>query len=265
MSAGSGRTPAGKGTRSLEETYCIERKKWDEMAQRAFSEANLLPPHVDFEDLARKSGMLIGVADFFGDLKGKRVLEYGCGLGKTSVLLAKSSAEVSAFDLSPISVEVARTRAKLNGLELDLAVAAGEKLPYPDESFDVVFGRAILHHLDVGRGWGELYRVLKPGGKAAFVEPMGMNPILNFVRDHVPYPHKTPRGADRPLTYKEIRAWGKGFSDFRFREIQFLSMLERMMGFNQRFPLLRRIDNVLLERLPFLRRYCRYVIMYMVK
>jgi 2-polyprenyl-3-methyl-5-hydroxy-6-metoxy-1,4-benzoquinol methylase len=144
----------------------------------------------DFGEYARDSGRLVGVADFVGDLRGKRVLEYGCGLGEATVLLARSGARVSAFDLSPSSVEVTRRRAETNGLEVDLAVAAGEDLPYADETFDVVVGVAILHHLDVERAGRELHRVLKPDGKAAFVEPMAMNPVLNFVRDHVPYAHK---------------------------------------------------------------------------
>ena len=149
--------------------------------------------------------------------------------------------------------------------EAELAVAAGENLPFADESFDVIFGKAILHHLDAEVGAGDLYRVLKPGGKALFTEPMGMNPLLNFVRDHVWYPKKTPRGADHPLLYADIHAWGARFREFHYREIELLSMLERGFGFKKRFPALRRADDYLLAHVPVLRRYCRYVIMFMEK
>jgi ubiquinone/menaquinone biosynthesis C-methylase UbiE len=174
---------------------------------------------------------------------------------------------VTAFDLSQVSVAVTQNRAALNhvGERVALAVAAGEALPYADESFDVLFGKAILHHLDVNFGWHELYRVLKPGGKAVFVEPMGMNPLLKFARSWIPYPSKNPRGADRPLNYREIDEWGKQFREFRYQEIQLLSMLERGLGFKRRLPKLRRLDAYLLHHLPFLRRYCRYVVMFMVK
>ena len=122
------------------------------------------------------------VSPFLGDLTGKRVLEIGCGLGRHSVLLAKSGASVTSFDLSLNSVAAARDRAAMNavGEKVALVVAAAEALPFADASFDVIFGRSILHHLEVYPTLSELHRVLRPGGKATFVEPMGMNPVLNF-------------------------------------------------------------------------------------
>lgn len=250
---------------NIEEIQESERAKWDQIARNEASEASTIPPYPDFVSYARDDPRLAGVSDFLGDLSGLRVLEYGCGLGKESALLAKGGADVSAFDISAGSVEVTRKRAEANGLKVDAAVAAGEDLPYADESFDVVVGVAVLHHLAVDQAWPELMRVLKPGGRAAFVEPMGMNPVLNFARDHLPYRHKTPRGADEPLTYDEVHAWGKGFTEFRYKEVQLLGMIERFFGYDTRFRGLHRADVVLLERLPFLRRYCRYVVMLMVK
>jgi 2-polyprenyl-3-methyl-5-hydroxy-6-metoxy-1,4-benzoquinol methylase len=250
---------------ALEDTYRAEREKWDAVAQREYDEAGSLPPYADFEDYSRNSTTQVGVTEFLGDLRGKRVLEFGCGLGKMSALLAKSGADVSTFDISESSVAVARRRAELNGLKVDAIVAVGEDLPYPDESFDIVVGKAILHHLDVTRARGELHRVLRPGGKAAFVEPMGMNPLLNFARDHLPYRQKTERGADVPLDYDAIHAWGQGFSEFRYHEVQLLGMVERFFGFGAHFRWLARVDERLLRRLPFLRRYARYVVIYLVK
>lgn len=251
---------------NLKGVYEIEREKWDRLAGQ--QRANLLiAPEADFAQMLRKSPLMRGVAEFLGDVSGLRVLDYGCGLGLTTTLLARSGAKVSAFDLSPVSVSVARQRAEVNGVadSVDLVVAAGERLPYASESFDIVFGKAILHHLDVTLGSAELYRVLKPGGKAVFSEPMGMNPVLSFARDHIPYPSKKPRGADVPLTYKAIRGWGQPFGQFWYREVQLLSMLERGLGFSKKLTALRRADDWLLKRVPPLRRYCRYVVLYMVK
>lgn len=252
---------------TLKDTYQVERTKWDMLAEHSFGSLRILPPEENFYTYAQRASTMLGVYDFLGDLSGKHVLEYGCGLGESATLLAKTGAHVTSFDLSPTSTLVSRQRAKLNQVDsnLRLAVAAGEYLPYANECFDVVFGRAILHHLDVDLGWFDISRVLKPGGKAVFIEPMGMNPLLNFVRDYVPYPHKNPRGADHPLTYDDIHKWGKGVREFCYREIQLLSMLERGIGFGKRITILRKLDDVLLMKLPFLRRFCRYVVMYFIK
>lgn len=251
----------------LEETYQVERVKWDALAEQKLGSLRTLRPEENFYAYLQRTSTMVGVADFLGDISGKQVLEYGCGLGEISTLMAKSGTHVTTFDLSHKSVVTCRQRARLNQVDdsIRLSVAAGENLPYADESFDVIFGKAILHHLDADLGWVDISRVLKPGGRAVFVEPMGMNPILNFVRDHVPYPHKNPRGADRPVNYVDIHKWGRGFSSFGYREIQLFSMLERGFGFGRQFFFFRRLDDVLLARLPFLRRFCRYVVMYCVK
>ena len=253
----------------LKETYDVEKEKWNALAEK--KEANLekflLKPGEDFYSFCRKSATHIGVEEFLGDLSDKHVLEYGCGLGQMTSLLAKNSAKVTSFDLSINSIRVTKKRAQLNEVEenIELAVSAGESLPFASESFDIIFGKAILHHLNVDLGWHDLYRMLKPGGKAVFIEPMGMNPLLNFSRDHLPYAHKNPRGADIPLTYDDINAWGKGFKQFQYREVQLLSMLERGLGRRIRMLPLRKIDAFLLRRFPFLRKYCRYVVIYLVK
>ena len=61
-----------------------------------------------------------------------------------------------------------------------------ERLDYPDDRFDLSIGFAILHHLDLELSLAELYRVLKPGGVAYFVEPLGSNPLINLYRRLTP-------------------------------------------------------------------------------
>ena len=250
---------------SLAEIHDRERLKWDALAHSASESDLLLPPDASFASYAAESTTLPGVAEFLGDLAGKRVIEYGCGLGRITVLLARSGAQVDAFDISPESVEVARRRAEVNGLgdRIRLSVAVAEELPYDDSEFDLAFGKAVLHHLDVASAGPELLRVLRPGGRAAFSEPLGMNPLLTMTRDHVWYPGKRPVGDDKPLTYDDVHAWGAGFGSFRYREIQLLGMLERAFGAGARMPRLQRLDERLLGAVPGLRRLCRYVVLFM--
>jgi len=174
---------------AVQERYAIERAKWDAHAGTTAEQIKQPRPGEDFASYAERDSLLPGIAEFLGDLRDKRVIEYGCGLGKLTVLLAWSGAHVSAFDLSEASVEVARRRTEMVGVEdrITFQVAAGEELPYADSAFDIAFGKAVLHHLDPVAGARELARILAPGGRAAFSEPLGTNPIVRFVRDHVPY------------------------------------------------------------------------------
>lgn len=246
-----------------DERYAIERAKWD--AHAGDPDAPIVPPEpgLDFEKYARNDRLLPGVVDFLGDLNGKRVVEYGCGLGQLTVLLARSGAQVDAFDLSDRSVEVARQRAQMTGVEdrIIFTIAPGEQLPYGDASFDVAFGKAVLHHLEPEAGARELARILKPGGRAAFSEPLGTNPVVQFVRDHVPYPHKHDRGADIPLRRRDIDAWMAPFESAELQGVQLLSMIERGLGFGKKIPALRELDRLMLKRWPGLWPLCRYAVL----
>ena len=252
---------------TLQDTYRIEVAKWDSLAPTAGSDESMMLADADFEAHARRVRTLAGVSEFLGDLRGRDVLEVGCGLGVLSTLLARSGARVHAFDISPRSIEVARRRAELHGVAdaVELTVAAGEEMPYADESFDVVVGKGVLHHLDVTLAAPELHRVLRPGGRAAFSEPLGTNPVIAFARDHIPYPHKHPRGADVPLDYETIRAWGAPFREFEYREIELLCAIRRALGITRPMPALARADDRILERVPALGRFCRYVVLKMAR
>jgi SAM-dependent methyltransferase len=246
--------------------HAVEIAKWDALASVPTSDEELMVAHPDFGAFARQDATMAGIADFIGDPRDREVLELGSGVGEMTTVLARSGAHVTAVDISPASIALGRRRARLHGVEaaIDFVIAAGEQLPFEPAGFDVVVGKAVLHHLDVGRAAPELHRVLRPGGRAAFSEPLGTNPLIAFARDHLPYPGKNPRGADVPLSYDDIRAWEAPFSAARHREIQLLAMAERALGLGP-LPRLRRADDWLLERFPALGRLCRYVIMTMVR
>ncbi|HVV12956.1 class I SAM-dependent methyltransferase [Amycolatopsis sp.] len=75
----------------------------------------------------------------------------------------------SVTDLSPGMVQVALRNAENLGLDVDGRVADGENIPYEDNTFDLVVGHAVLHHIpDVRAAFGEVLRVLKPGGRFVF-------------------------------------------------------------------------------------------------
>src|ERR1041384_8341370 len=81
-----------------------------------------------------------------GDVRGKTILEYGCGDGLNTVILANRGAHVIALDISAELLAVARKRLEVNGCDqVELLIGSAHTLPLPDESIDVVFGMAILH------------------------------------------------------------------------------------------------------------------------
>jgi SAM-dependent methyltransferase len=243
--------------------YEIERAKWNAHAHARphLDDADIIiPGDVTFESFAREKTLLRRMPDFIGPVAGRRVLEYGCGLGELTVLLARSGAHVTTFDLSADSLEVARRRAELNGVadRIQFVEASGEELPFADGSFEIAVGKAILHHLEPAIAAPELARILQPGGRAAFSEPLGINPLLIAVRKYVPYPGKHERGADRPLTRADLKAWARPFAEMQLEPIQLLAMVERGLGFGHRIPALRRADDLLFRAFPALGPLARY-------
>jgi ubiquinone/menaquinone biosynthesis C-methylase UbiE len=97
------------------------------------------------------------------DLKDKRVLVVGCGFGDDALRLAKLGARVSAFDLSPDSLQIAQGLATREGLDIKFEQMPAESMHYADNSFDYIVARDILHHVDIAPTMREIERVAAPG------------------------------------------------------------------------------------------------------
>jgi SAM-dependent methyltransferase len=118
-----------------------------------------------------------------GDITGKKLLDLGCGAGENSVYFAKKGANCVATDYSPGMVEVALKLAKTNGVKIEGCTANAMELDFPDQTFDIVYASNLLHHLPEPKtAIREMHRVLKPGGKACFWDPLKHNPVINVYR-----------------------------------------------------------------------------------
>jgi ubiquinone/menaquinone biosynthesis C-methylase UbiE len=101
----------------------------------------------------------------FDALAGKDVLEVGCGSGFAVQLFAEAGASVTAVDLTPWAVETTRRRLAAFELSADVREGDGERLPFDDESFDLVFSWGVIHHSsDMAPALSELVRVCRRGG-----------------------------------------------------------------------------------------------------
>jgi len=209
-------------------------------------------------------------------IKGKKILDIGCGAGETSVYFALKGARVDACDLSPEMIRAAEKLAGLHGANIRTKVGAAESLPFPDGEFDLVFGNGILHHSENVPALREIRRVLKPGGKAAFIEPLKHNPVIGVYR-LLASKNRTP--TERPLGFEDFERFKKVFPLLKHREfwltalavflkiflIERLSpskvrywkrIIEESNRYEGLFNPLKNFDDQVLRTWPWLGRYC---------
>ncbi|HEX5483534.1 MAG TPA: class I SAM-dependent methyltransferase [Terriglobia bacterium] len=143
-------------------------------------------------------------------VRGSCALDYGCGNGYYSQhLLSHGANRVIGIDISPRNIEEAQRSCDRDALTRGAAefyVMDAHHLTFPNDLFDLVIGRAILHHLEFEKAVREVQRVLKTGGYAIFEEPLRGNPAGKLYR------RLTPRARTRdelPLSRAQIR-WADG-------------------------------------------------------
>lgn len=156
------------------------------------------------------------ILKIMGDLRGKRLLDIGCGLGETSVYFALKGAQVTASDISPEMVERAKSLAKHHNTSVEGVVAAGEDLPVPRGHFDIVFTANTIHHVpNKPQFFGMMRDTLKPGGLFCSWDPLAYNPVINVYR-------KMASGVrtedETPLTFADVSLAGEYFENVQHRE-----------------------------------------------
>ena len=121
--------------------------------------------------------------------RGKRVLDYCCGNGQHTFWLAEAGAEAYGIDISPASIEIASAESARRGLteRLQFLVMDAEATEFPDAFFDLIIVSGVLHHLDLGRAYRELARVLKPSGEVICTEALRHNPLIHLYRKMTPH------------------------------------------------------------------------------
>ena len=208
-----------------------------------------------------------------GNPTGKRVLDYGCGSGSLGMYLALLGANVIGFDLSSEGIKIAQRAAIQYQVSARFDQMDAENLTYPDESFDLIIGFGVLHHVIKYSGASEhLRRILAPGGMAIFAETLWDNPAINICRR---FTVTDDDAGDAKLTEASIQRFALGFPKVELRKRHLLYLLKRLSGLPIRdvsrplkprplWQFIHRFDELIL-RIPGLRSMCGEVIVILRK
>lgn len=146
---------------------------------------------------------------YLENVEGLKILDLGCGHGEGSLALLERGASVSGIDISQNYIDDAISiadRAGFSNKNYSFSVMDAHALTFENETFDLVIGRGILHHLDLPVSLGEINRVLKKGGRALFKEPLAANPLLKLFRILTP---KSRTVDEKPLTSSDLESIAK--------------------------------------------------------
>lgn len=218
----------------------------------------------DLWDWRQMSALLLG------RIAGKELLDYGCGMGEESVYFARLGARVTAIDISDIGVATLKRRAEAHKLDIRAFEMRGDPTSFASASFDRIHGMGILHHVGIDRALAEVWRLLRPGGVAVFLEPMGDNSKVEaakeFLMKHARFLGDFDEVTDHEhnLTWSEIETATRRFSRTFTHPYHLLYRLKRFLP-QRSLDAVRRFDHAALAMMPSLRGIAGGVAIQVVK
>ena len=211
--------------------WAEEASHFDAVAEGCGQEIRPIDPRIVAR--YRHSSDLYSTAYAFhvlGDLRGKTVLDVGCGDGENSVLLAKLGARVTGIDISPKTIELARRRAQVNDVasHIDFVCSPLEEAALPPGHFDIVWAEHVLHHLIpvLDETMASVVACARPGGLFISLEPVNLSPGLRKLRSLVPVKTDGTPG-ERPLELSELDVVRHNVPGLQMRHFFFLAWFHR--------------------------------------
>ena len=204
------------------------------------------------------------------DLHNKEILIIACGTGEHVVRAARAGGHVCAVDISGQAVENAQMMIAANKLDAQFLVADACNTDLPNQSFYLIWGNAVLHHLNHELTAVELYRLIKPNGMIIFVsEPTFYNPILKWAyesafgvgrvgrRRKFLFLQRRGDNYEKPIDEQDIEAYKKFFFvrevplGFMFFQ-KIAHVISKSAWVHQAF---KAIDNLIIDLFPTLNKY----------
>jgi 2-polyprenyl-3-methyl-5-hydroxy-6-metoxy-1,4-benzoquinol methylase len=215
---------------------------------------------LDSESFFRKANLKF--KEVIGDVKNKKILDVGCGIGSLSFYLAKRGANVIGIDLSKNLIEFCKKEAQKEELTIEFKEMNAQIPDFEDESFDIIVGSRIVHHLpNIELFFKECKRLLKKKGYIAFIEPLKKNLIVELNRKFFTPQRRTIH--EHPLYISNVLLAESVFGNIEHKEyflISPLAMFFRDFVKNATlFKVLYKFLNIIevpLTRVKILKRYC---------
>jgi ubiquinone/menaquinone biosynthesis C-methylase UbiE len=198
--------------------------------------------------------------------KGRDVLEIGSSLWASWIDFANYPPKsLTCINISEKELQKGIKASIQRGLQdkIYFKIMDAHHLEFPDNSFDVIYGGSILHHLDLEIALKEFLRVLKPGGEVVFFEPLGINPFGNLIRVFTP---KARTPDEKPFDFKDLKLIKGLFGECHFYYYQLLyivaGVISRFVFKSPNNFLTRCSDKAdcLLERIPLLNYMSRIIV-----
>lgn len=221
------------------------------------------------------------IKESLGDIKGKTLLDVGCGLGEASVFFALLGADVTSVDLSQGMLDAATKLAKKNNVEIKTHLASADNINLNEsQRYDIIYAGNLLHHVDIEKTLLLLKPHLAENGMMATWDPLAYNPIINIYR-WIATKVRTPD--EHPLTWKDLQLFKRTFNHVEVKYFWLTTLLifilmfivERRNPNKERFwkvvvqegdkwtwlyrPL-EKLDQILLKFIPPLRLLCWNVV-----
>jgi SAM-dependent methyltransferase len=178
------------------------------------------------------------------------LLDYGCGDGSRILNMCKRINRGIGIDISDARIEQAKSLAiRKNATNVDFLIMDAMNTTFENETFDVIRGGGILHHIDLKDGLNEIKRILKPTGVAIFYEPLGTNIFFNLYRKMTPEVRTID---EQPLRIKDIKLIKSFFSKAEISYYCFLPLLavpfKNFNIFDKLLKILYFFDKILLNK-----------------